>query len=98
MSFRDNLKNELTYQGIVVKELSQKTGIPKRSLDNYLREKGSMPQADYVVKIAKALNTSVEYLVNGETEKKDNSNLKTLISLYSKLDKEDQIFLNSCRE
>lgn len=90
MGFKENLKNELTYQGILVKELSQKTGIPKRSLDNYLREKGSMPPADYAVKIAKALNTSVEYLVEGETEKKDNSNLKILISLFSKLDNEDQ--------
>lgn len=72
MGFRENLKSELTYQDILVKELAEKTGIPKRSLDNYLREKGSMPPADYAVLIAKALNTTVEYLVTGInlTEKK----------------------------
>ena len=53
MRFRENLKAELTYQGILVKELSAKTGISKRTLDNYLREKGSMPPADY----AHLLNT-----------------------------------------
>lgn len=66
MSFRDNLKAELTYQGILVKELSKKTGISKRTLDNYLRENGSLPLVDSAVKIAQALNVSVEYLVNGE--------------------------------
>lgn len=67
MSFRDNLKSELTYQGILVKELSQKTGINKRTIDNYLREKSSTPPADIAVKIATVLNVTVEYLVNGIT-------------------------------
>lgn len=65
MSFRDNLKSELIYQGILVKELSQKTGISKRTIDNYLREKSSTPPADIAVKIATALDVSVEYLVTG---------------------------------
>lgn len=91
MSFKDNLKNELTYQGILVKELSLKTGINKRTLDNYLREKGSMPPADYAVKIAKALNTTVEYLVTGKYPSVPKSNkLNENISLFSKLSKDDQ--------
>lgn len=73
MSFRDTLKSELIYQGILVKELSLKTGISKRTLDNYLREKSSTPPADIAVKIADALNVSVEYLVNGTTSNSKNS-------------------------
>ena len=68
MSFRENLKSELSFRGILVKELSLKTGINKRTLDNYLREKGNIPPADIAVKIADALNVSVEFLVTG-TEK-----------------------------
>lgn len=64
MGFKENLKSELSYQGILVKELANKTGISKRTLDNYLREKSSIPPADVAVKIAKALNVSVEYLIN----------------------------------
>lgn len=71
MSFRENLKSELSFRGILVKELSLKTGINKRTLDNYLREKGNIPPADIAVKIADALNVSVEFLVTG-TEKRPN--------------------------
>lgn len=74
MSFKDTLKSELTYRGILVKELSLKTGISKRTLDNYLREKSSTPPADIAVKIAKALSVSVEYLVTGISSDKHNSN------------------------
>lgn len=76
MSFRDTLKSELTYQGILVKELSLKTGISKRTLDNYLREKASTPPADIAVKIATALNVSVEYLVNGTVKNEFNTDQK----------------------
>lgn len=68
MSFKDNLKNELTYQDILVKELADRTGIAKRTIDNYLREKSSIPPADAAVKIARALNVSVEYLITGENK------------------------------
>ena len=67
MSFRENLKDELVFQGILVKELAAKTGISKRTLDNYLRENGNMPPVDVALKISEALNVSVEYLVKGKT-------------------------------
>ena len=65
MGFRENLKSELSFQGILVKELASQTGINKRTLDNYLREKGNIPSADIAVKIASALGVSVEFLVTG---------------------------------
>ena len=65
MGFRENLKAELAYQDILVKELAVLSGVNKRTLDNYLREKSNTPPADVAVKIARALNVSVEYLVTG---------------------------------
>ena len=65
-SFKENLRNELDFQGLTVKELSAKTGIIKGTLDNYLGVRASIPPADVAVKIAKALNVSVEYLVTGK--------------------------------
>ena len=66
MGFKENLKEELTYKGMLVKDLAEKTGLNQASLSNYLRENSSIPSADIAVKIAKALNVSVEYLVSGK--------------------------------
>jgi transcriptional regulator with XRE-family HTH domain len=65
MGFKENLKSELIYSGILVKELSAKTGIKKHTLDNYLNTHNSLPNAEAAVKIARALGVSVEYLVTG---------------------------------
>jgi transcriptional regulator with XRE-family HTH domain len=67
MGFRDNLKQELSFSGMLVKELAVVSGVQKRALDTYLlSENASMPPADTAVKIARALGVSVEYLVTGE--------------------------------
>jgi len=66
MGFKENLKSELTYSGILVKELSALTGIKKHTLDNYLNTHNSLPNAEAAVKIARALGVTVEYLITGE--------------------------------
>ena len=70
------------------------TGIPYRSIENYLSARASIPPADYAAKIAHALETTVEELVFGEKEnslKKDENNLQKNIRLFSKLSAPDQI-------
>ena len=66
MGLKENLKSELSYQGMLVKELANMTGISKKTIDNYLNVREYMPSADAAVKIAQALGVSVEYLVTGE--------------------------------
>jgi len=66
MGFKENLKSELSYQGMLVKELSNMTKISKKTIDNYLNVREYMPSAAAAVKIAQALGVSVEYLVTGE--------------------------------
>jgi transcriptional regulator with XRE-family HTH domain len=65
-NFRKNLRSELDFQAIRIKELSAKTGIPVASLDCYLGARATMPSADAAVKIARALGVSAEYLVTGK--------------------------------
>jgi transcriptional regulator with XRE-family HTH domain len=65
-SFRENLRNELDFQDIKVKELSDKCGIPKATLECYLRTQSTEPSAENALKIAKFLKVSVEYLVLSE--------------------------------
>ena len=65
-NFRENLRNELNYQGVTVKELSTRTGIPIASLDCYLGTRATVPSVENAVKIARELKVPVEYLVIGE--------------------------------
>ena len=64
-NFKENLKELLDYEDMTIKELAFKTGISKRSIENYLGARASMPPADYACKIASVLNTSVEAMVYG---------------------------------
>jgi transcriptional regulator with XRE-family HTH domain len=70
MGFRENLKAELAYKDILVKELASISGVNRRTIDNYLRVNGSMPMADAAVRIAQALGVTVEFLVLGKEPKK----------------------------
>ena len=63
--FRENLRNELDFQDKKVKELSEKSGISKSTLECYLRTQSVEPSAENAVKIARALQVSVEYLITG---------------------------------
>lgn len=97
MGFSENLHNELEYQDIQIKELSKRTGISKNTIDKYLSGKKSQPNVQNAVIIAKALNVSVEYLVNGynESEKNDSLNKRELISIFDSLSEQQQeAFLN----
>jgi len=65
MGFSEHLKGELEYKGMLVKELAEATGIPKKTIDNYLLTNGTMPPADNAVAIAQILGVTVEYLITG---------------------------------
>jgi transcriptional regulator with XRE-family HTH domain len=65
MGFKENLKAELIYSGMLVKELAARAGLKKHTVDNYLSVRGRMPAADVAVRIADVLGVSVEYLIKG---------------------------------
>ena len=65
MSFAENLRELIKICGITTKELAAQTGINENTIRSYLKTNGSIPTADKAVEIAKALHTSVEFLVTG---------------------------------
>jgi transcriptional regulator with XRE-family HTH domain len=104
-NFRQNLRSELDYEGLTVKELSAKTGIAKATLDCYLGARANMPLADAAVKIARALGSTVEYLITGQDSEKNKASktlrpdarlrtfspdLRSIINIYEQLDKADR--------
>jgi len=96
MGFKENLKSELRYSGMMVKELSAITGIKRHTLDNYLNTHNSIPNAAAAVKIAQALGVTVEYLVTGRdfynTEKQAAfpKDLRFVVDIWSRLNKKNR--------
>jgi len=96
MGFRENLKAELSYADLRVKELAKLSGIKKTTIDSYLRENGYTPSVEAAVRIAGALEVSVEYLVLGKETKNNNPvmplmpELRVLQQSLEKLDTEDR--------
>ena len=84
MGFRENLKNELKYRGMLVKELADLSGVPKGTIDHYLAEKCTAPIAENAVKIARSLGTTVEYLVTGSSGSQRKSEAQIDELLYKK--------------
>ena len=64
--FRYKLKEQIEYKGLIVKELASRSGVSKRTIDTYLDNRAVIPNAETAVKLAKALDTTVEYLTTGE--------------------------------
>ena len=102
MGFRENLKSELIYKDMLVKELAAKAGISHHTLNNYLNVREHIPTLDIAVKIARALGVSVEYLATG-TESPHanipmNSEIISLVQNYNLLNEVDRRIINELME
>ena len=63
MSFWSNVDSELKFQGISRKELSFMVNVKEMTIHKGI-ERDSIPSADTALKIARALNVSLEYLLD----------------------------------
>ena len=96
MGFKENLKSELAYAGMMVKELSAVTGIKKHTLDNYLNTHNAIPNAVSAVKIAQALGITVENLVTGREHFDESKqaffpkDMRPLIDIWGRLNKKNR--------
>ena len=75
--FLERLKDEISYQGLTQKELAERTEISVNTIRGWF-SKDLVPDVFNAVKVAKALNTTVEYLVTGEEENKAEKELTEL--------------------
>jgi len=92
MDFRDRLREQIDFLGLLDKEVAARAGISKRAIDSYVGSRGCMPSADIAVRIAQVLGVSVEYLITGEnnaqnenpTRKEEQKLLRTFTELSQK--------------
>ena len=85
--FRENLKDIIEYKGLRTKELSALTNINKRTIDSYLDSRAVLPNVEVAVKLAKALGTTVEFLVTGEDAVNHEQKLYSDFDTYRKYKK-----------
>ncbi len=77
LEFWLNVKNELDYKGMTQKELAGHINESYNTLQSWIN-KDRLPNVDQAIKIAKALDTSVEFLATGEDKKIKIDNSKTI--------------------
>jgi transcriptional regulator with XRE-family HTH domain len=75
MDFRENLKLQLSFSDMPVKELAERSGVKKSTIDSYLNNRVRMPSADAALRLARALGVTVEHLFGSFEE---NAGLKRL--------------------
>lgn len=75
--FLERLKDEISYQGLTQKELAERTEISVNTIRGWF-SKDLVPDVFNAVKVAKVLNTTVEYLVTGENDNKAAQELNEL--------------------
>jgi transcriptional regulator with XRE-family HTH domain len=85
MGFRENLKEQLKFSGMYVKELAELSGVKKKTLDGYLTAHHYTPSVENAVKIAKVLGVSVEYLVTGSENQKNSGEIPAFPYAESRL-------------
>ncbi len=98
MGFRERLREEIKYRGLLVKEVSAAVGISNSTFLSYIDARGILPNVETAVKIAKYLGVTVEYLVDGDsprlnTELMMNSGKVQLSESYEKLSPHDKQIL-----
>ena len=69
MSFNENLKEAMFCKNMTTMQLAKITNINAGTISNYLKTKGSMPPADKALKLANALDVSMDFLINGFDKK-----------------------------
>jgi len=66
MGFRENLRYQLDFSGMLIKELAASSGVKKKTIESYLGSTTAYtPSVEAAVSIANALGVTVEYLVTG---------------------------------
>ncbi|EID84255.1 putative transcription factor [Treponema sp. JC4] len=99
MGFKERLREEIEYRGLLIKEISAAVGISNSTFLSYIDARGVLPNVETAVKIAKYLGVTVEYLVDGNSEKSEfqelpfHSEKKKLSEFFDKLSSHDKSIL-----
>ena len=66
MALSDNLRDKRIEQGLTMEELAVRVGLTRQAIDRYEKNLAK-PQPEVLVALARNLNTTAEFLVEGAT-------------------------------
>ncbi len=97
MGFRERLREEIEYRGLVIKDISSAVGLSNSTFLSYIDARGVLPNVETAVKIAKYLGVTVEYLVESKgidiPNSHDQQEKINLVNAYEKLSVHDKSML-----
>jgi|GEM_PF-5757125 len=99
-SFWINVKNQLPYKNLEVKDLAFRAGVPYSTIINGMN-KNSMPHADLALKISKIVGMSLESLLGEEnaiSESKETLNQNELEKQELALYRKNKILIDALEE
>ena len=85
MDFKDRLREEIEFKGLLGKEIAAKVGISYSTFLSYIDSRSVLPNVETAVKIAKVLGVSVEYLVTGNKTSLPDSPEEILVNNFHNL-------------
>jgi len=97
---RDNLRSAVGKSGLIIKEISNKSGVKKRTIDKWLGKEGTEPKAIDLYKVSVSLGVTMEEIVDGhrgiiylrmlnEREKQQNNQsgrIPSILNILAELD------------
>ena len=96
--FWKNVKDILSFNGILNKELAAKTGINLGTLNNQISA-NKLPDLESAYKISQVLNVSLEYLLTGNSTNKEDPNIsyedKNVLNTWHNLSEHDKKVLKT---
>jgi transcriptional regulator with XRE-family HTH domain len=93
MTFFERLEVFMEEKSLSQKDIAMIAEVKPPSVNEW-KTHGTVPKADAVIRLAKALNTSVEYLITGVDDSGFSHEEKELIALYRRLDQHDKGEIN----
>ncbi|QMU66638.1 MAG: helix-turn-helix domain-containing protein [Flavobacteriaceae bacterium] len=88
MNFHQRLKKLRTQKSLSKSDLANKIGVHYSQIGRY-EDKGSMPSADVMTKLANSLEVTSDFLMNGNTDEFAENSLtdKELLNLFKTIEK-----------
>ena len=92
LDFKMRIRTLLSEQKMSEDEFAKRTGFHKEEKDNYLYG-NKVPSIEDLIKIAKALNVSVDYLLNISRRKRISSEEELMLQSFNRCDDECKKYL-----
>jgi transcriptional regulator with XRE-family HTH domain len=63
---RENLKAAISRSGMIVKEIAEKSGVKKRTIDKWVGAEATEPKVNDLYKVCQTLGITIEWAVTGK--------------------------------